>query len=221
MTTPTVLITGCSSGFGLETARLFHDRGWSVVATMRTPRDGLLPVSDRMRVLPLDVTDAASIAAAVQAAGPLDRLAQHPRPVRLHPLRDQNVCAGQNRAFRVSKAAYLMNDADSCVLKAANKLGIDVPEQHHPRHVQLKADADLLLEKRRVRGGGDQINGKVFHTGGAQGLDLVANPPSRFAQHAQHREASGVGGGGALLGGEVVRRGQVMVTPPPDAQARW
>lgn len=74
MTTPTVLITGCSSGFGLETARLFHDRGWSVVATMRTPREGLLPASERMRVLPLDVTDAASIAAAVAAAGPIDVL---------------------------------------------------------------------------------------------------------------------------------------------------
>jgi NAD(P)-dependent dehydrogenase (short-subunit alcohol dehydrogenase family) len=32
---PTILITGCSSGFGLETARLFLDRGWDVVATAR------------------------------------------------------------------------------------------------------------------------------------------------------------------------------------------
>ncbi|MDQ0316628.1 SDR family oxidoreductase [Amorphus orientalis] len=72
--TKTVLITGCSSGFGLETARLFHDRGWSVVATMRTPREDLLPISDRMRILPLDVTDADSIAAAVDAAGPVDVL---------------------------------------------------------------------------------------------------------------------------------------------------
>ena len=32
----TVLITGCSSGYGLETARHFHAQGWNVVATMRT-----------------------------------------------------------------------------------------------------------------------------------------------------------------------------------------
>jgi NAD(P)-dependent dehydrogenase (short-subunit alcohol dehydrogenase family) len=32
-----ILITGCSSGFGLETAKVFLDRGWEVVATMRTP----------------------------------------------------------------------------------------------------------------------------------------------------------------------------------------
>jgi NAD(P)-dependent dehydrogenase (short-subunit alcohol dehydrogenase family) len=70
----TVLITGCSSGYGLETARLFHARGWNVVATMRTPRPELLPEDDRMRVLALDVTDPASIEAAVAAAGPIDVL---------------------------------------------------------------------------------------------------------------------------------------------------
>jgi NADP-dependent 3-hydroxy acid dehydrogenase YdfG len=70
----TVFITGCSSGFGLETARLFLDRGWRVVATMRTPRDDLLPATDRLRVLALDVTDPQSIEQAVDAAGTIDAL---------------------------------------------------------------------------------------------------------------------------------------------------
>lgn len=70
----TVLITGCSSGFGLETARRFHHRGWNVVATMRRPDPALLPVGERMRVLALDVTDAASIARAADAAGAVDVL---------------------------------------------------------------------------------------------------------------------------------------------------
>jgi NAD(P)-dependent dehydrogenase (short-subunit alcohol dehydrogenase family) len=65
----TILITGCSSGFGLETARHFLERGWQVVATMRTPREDLLPPSERLRVLQLDVTDARSIRRAVEAAG--------------------------------------------------------------------------------------------------------------------------------------------------------
>jgi NAD(P)-dependent dehydrogenase (short-subunit alcohol dehydrogenase family) len=69
----TILITGCSSGFGLETARLFLERGWHVVATMRTPKD-VLPASDRLRVLPLDVTSPDSIARAVGEAGPIDVL---------------------------------------------------------------------------------------------------------------------------------------------------
>ena len=70
----TVLITGCSSGYGLETARHFHAQGWNVIATMRTPRAGLLPASDRMRVLALDVTSPESIAAALEASGRLDAL---------------------------------------------------------------------------------------------------------------------------------------------------
>jgi NAD(P)-dependent dehydrogenase (short-subunit alcohol dehydrogenase family) len=70
----TVLITGCSSGFGLETARYFFDREWKVVATMRTPREDVLPHSERLRVLPLDVTDADSVRRAVEAAGPIDVL---------------------------------------------------------------------------------------------------------------------------------------------------
>lgn len=70
----TVLITGCSSGYGLETARHFHAQGWNVVATMRTPRSGLLPSSERLRVLALDVTRPESIAAALAASGPIDAL---------------------------------------------------------------------------------------------------------------------------------------------------
>lgn len=69
-----VLITGASSGYGLETARHFHEQGWDVIATMRTPCADLLPESGRLRVLPLDVTKPASIAAAVDAAGTIDVL---------------------------------------------------------------------------------------------------------------------------------------------------
>ncbi len=70
----TVLITGCSSGFGLDTARYFLDRGWTVVATMRQPREDVLPLSDRLRVIALDVTNPASIEQAVTTAGPIDVL---------------------------------------------------------------------------------------------------------------------------------------------------
>ena len=70
----TILITGCSSGFGLDTARYFLERDWKVVATMRTPREDLLPPSARLRVLALDVTDSESIRQAVAAAGPIDVL---------------------------------------------------------------------------------------------------------------------------------------------------
>ena len=70
----TILITGCSSGFGLETARYFLERGWKVVATMRTPREDVLPRSEHLRVLALDVGDPRSIHGIVEAAGSIDVL---------------------------------------------------------------------------------------------------------------------------------------------------
>jgi NAD(P)-dependent dehydrogenase (short-subunit alcohol dehydrogenase family) len=70
-----VLVTGCSSGFGLETAALLSSRGWRVFATMRDPsrRDRLDrrlagEAGSGVEVLPLDVTDAGSVDSAVSEA---------------------------------------------------------------------------------------------------------------------------------------------------------
>lgn len=71
---PKILITGASSGFGLATAELFLAQGWEVVATMRTPQAHTMPVNDRLQILELDITDAASIAQAVVDAGVVDAL---------------------------------------------------------------------------------------------------------------------------------------------------
>jgi NAD(P)-dependent dehydrogenase (short-subunit alcohol dehydrogenase family) len=70
----TILITGASSGYGRETARFFLANGWKVVATMRRPDPDALPRSAHLTILPLDVTRESSIAAAVEAAGPIDAL---------------------------------------------------------------------------------------------------------------------------------------------------
>lgn len=70
----TVLITGCSSGFGLEIAHYFLQQGWRVIATMRTPDAEVLPSSENLKILPLDVTSQDSIRQAIAAAGPIDAL---------------------------------------------------------------------------------------------------------------------------------------------------
>lgn len=43
-----ILITGCSSGFGQAIANQFLDRGWDVIATMRSPSREGLTESDRL-----------------------------------------------------------------------------------------------------------------------------------------------------------------------------
>src|SRR5260221_11433980 len=69
-----VLITGCSSGFGLDAAVALARKGWQVFPTMRNldKRERLdkaladAGVADRATLLQLDVDDAASVDAALQ-----------------------------------------------------------------------------------------------------------------------------------------------------------
>jgi NAD(P)-dependent dehydrogenase (short-subunit alcohol dehydrogenase family) len=64
-----VLITGCSSGYGKATAQVFLNERWNVVATMRRPQNDLFEgPGERLRVLPLDVTDDESIRRALDEA---------------------------------------------------------------------------------------------------------------------------------------------------------
>ncbi|OKH33212.1 short-chain dehydrogenase/reductase [Calothrix sp. HK-06] len=64
----TVLITGASSGIGLETAKIFSSQGWNVVATMRNPDNSTLAQDSKVLCLPLDVTRSETIEPAITAA---------------------------------------------------------------------------------------------------------------------------------------------------------
>ena len=64
----TILITGVSSGIGKATAIYFQQKGWNIVATMRTPeKEKELTTLDHVLVEKLDVTDRDSINKAVEA----------------------------------------------------------------------------------------------------------------------------------------------------------
>lgn len=66
-----ILITGCSSGIGLDAARTLKTRGWRVFATCRQPGDCDRLTAEGLDSFVLDYADEASIAAAVETA--LDR----------------------------------------------------------------------------------------------------------------------------------------------------
>ena len=83
MSKQNVLITGASSGFGELTARLLAEKGHRVIATMRgvngnnenkarALRDWAADKAYTLEVIELDVTDQASVDAAVERAGRID-----------------------------------------------------------------------------------------------------------------------------------------------------
>ncbi len=62
----TILITGSSTGIGRATAKYFQEKGWNVIATMRTPeKEEELDKLENVLVTRLDVTDRDSITSAI------------------------------------------------------------------------------------------------------------------------------------------------------------
>lgn len=179
----TVLITGCSSGYGLETARHFHAHGWTVIATMRTPREGILPASDRIRILPLDVTRPESIAAALEAAGPIDALVN-------------NAGVGVVGAFEATPMSRVRNVFETNTFGAMTMTQAVIPQMRARRSgviVNVTSSATLApmplaaaytASKQAIEG----FTGSLAHELGAFGVRVRLvepgyGPTTRFAQN--------------------------------------
>lgn len=187
---PTILITGCSSGFGLETARHFLAEGWNVIATMRVPKADLLPASDRLTILPLDVTDAASIAAAVAAAGEIDVLVNNAGIGWLNAVEGTPINVVRDifetntigtiamiqavlPQFRTRRAGVIINVTSSVTLKNYDLLSI---------YTASKAAVNALTEVMAAELAPFGIRAHVVLPGQAPGTAFAANGRERLTQ---------------------------------------
>lgn len=65
----TIFITGASTGLGKTTAKLFQNKGWNVIATMRNPdAETELNQLENVTLLPLDVTNLEQIKSTIHKA---------------------------------------------------------------------------------------------------------------------------------------------------------
>lgn len=183
----TILITGCSSGFGNETAKYFLERGWEVIATMRTPREDVLPRSERLRVLPLDVTDSQSIRETVAAAGPIDALVNNAGTGLLSALEGTSMerirevfetntlgTMAMTRAvlpqFRQRRAGVVVNITSSVTLKSLPLLSV---------YTASKAAINAFTESLALELQQFNVRARVVLPG--------RSPETRFAENAQSR----------------------------------
>jgi NAD(P)-dependent dehydrogenase (short-subunit alcohol dehydrogenase family) len=188
----TVLITGCSSGFGLETARYFLDRDWRVIATMRTPREDVLPRSDHLRVLALDVTDPASIREAVDAAGPIDVLVNNAGVGVLNALEGTSMDVAREvfetntlgtiamtqavlPQFRERKAGVIVNVTSSVTLRPLHLLSV---------YTASKAAVNAFSESLALELEAFNVRVRVVLPGRA--------PETRFGENAKTRMLNGI-----------------------------
>jgi NAD(P)-dependent dehydrogenase (short-subunit alcohol dehydrogenase family) len=188
----TVLITGCSSGFGLVTARYFLDRDWRVVATMRTPREDVLPRAERLRVLALDVTDPQSVREAVDAAGSIDVLVNNAgigmlgalegtsmQTVRevfeTNTLGTMAVTQGVLPQFRQRKAGIIVNVTSSVTLKPLALLSV---------YTASKAAINAFTESLALELQPFNVRVSLVLPGRA--------PETRFGENAQPRMQGGI-----------------------------
>ncbi|GAB3585375.1 SDR family oxidoreductase [Hymenobacter daeguensis] len=126
---PTIFITGASSGLGKATARLFAERGWNVIATMRHPeRETELPQLPKVHLLPLDVTDPAQIAATVQHA-----IALHPVDVVFN-----------NAGYGLIGALEALSDEQITQLVNTNLLGVIRVTKAFLPHLRAKRSGCII-----------------------------------------------------------------------------
>lgn len=183
----TILITGCSSGFGHETAKYFLERDWNVIATMRTPREDVLPASENLRILSLDVTREDSIRRVIEEAGQIDALVNNAGIGLLNALEGTSLATireifetntigtiAMTRAvlpqFRERKTGVIVNVTSSVTFKSLPLLSV---------YTASKAAVNAFTESLATELEQFNIRARVVLPG--------RSPETSFAQNAQSR----------------------------------
>ncbi|CAM2153610.1 NADP-dependent 3-hydroxy acid dehydrogenase YdfG [Pararobbsia alpina] len=220
----TVLITGCSSGFGLAIAHYFLERDWNVIATMRTPREDVLPRSERLRVLPLDVSDAQSIRDVVAAAGPIDVLVNNAGIGVLNALEGTSIETAREvfetntlgtialtqavlPQFRERRSGVIVNVTSSVTLKSLPLLAV---------YTASKAAVNAFTESLAIELEQFNIHVRIVLPGRA--------PETKFGENARTRMANGIHEAYSDLAESVFAQWQesTLMTHTPDVtEAVW
>ena len=169
----TVLITGCSTGLGRTAAKKFAAEGWNVVATMRKPDHSLAAdYPDHILVTALDVTDVASIEAAIAAGmarfGQIDVVVNNagistvtileatpPETIRgifeTNVFGPINVIQAMTPRFRTQGGGVFVNISSAVGLAAAPLLSIYVATKHALEGLSESLSYELESQNIRIK----------------------------------------------------------------------
>ena len=137
MTQRTILITGCSTGIGLEAAKTLKHRGWRVIGTARKAADRAhLETSIGIETVPLELGDLASVAACAEDVSPA--------PVARLDALYNNAAYGQIGAMEDITGAVLRRHFDVNVIGTHELTRLLIPTMRNQGHGRIVTCSSVL-----------------------------------------------------------------------------
>lgn len=179
MSERSILITGCSSGIGLASARIMKARGWRVLATARRPEDlAMLERDAGVEAVALELTDLDSVAACASTAlartgGRLTALFNNAAYGQMGAVEDlpaehlarqliANVVAQHELARRIIPS--MRKNGHGRIVQCSSVLGL-VAAPHRGAYCASKFALEALSDSMRVELGGSGISVSIIEPG--------------------------------------------------------
>ena len=189
------MVTGCSKGVGFATALALASDGWEVLATMRDPagagtalQTSASEAGVELSVRQLDVTDERSVAAAFEAAGPLDLLVNNAAvtqfgSVEETPLDDWRLMLETNflgpvRCMRAVMPA--MRERGSGTIVNVSTVAVSAPFAGTGAYAASKAALEHASAVVAIEGRPHGVRVVLVEAGSiASGMQAIGGPPPR------------------------------------------